>query len=444
LGKKNTMRKWLLAATLLSACAPGPASPSGSPPPGASLGAVSQAGVAPAVRHTAQPGEVPSQAPLELPTEAPTQAPIQAVATSAPEQPQELATLPPAIAELLPTQAQLPTPQPTAIPTPSLVGPVAGIHEGGVVFAKDNVFGVPASIGVGGPAGLLGAGANKYALMAAGSGAPTGLLLLDVLPYFATRLLVDGILAAAFAAQLEVGRDYVFGDNDKPGKFLTVRVEVLADHAQLSVWRGKLADPSRQIVSIRWTDARHGRAVFRTLSNDDEPKRTALATTFDRQTGAATVDMVVDDPHGSDTGNAQQSATHLELRAYENPREDQPAFSVRSGLVIHKAEDPNTPSRVGVAANWLPDGRGAYWVALGSHATQDKLLFWPVNPLELFKSPPGAHDFYVDKLGLELPRLLAGPKLKAVVPPDADLPGSFPADPGVGAPFDDPKLAMGS
>jgi hypothetical protein len=349
-------------------------------------------------------------------------------------------TAAPAIAALLPAQPADPSPRPTAPATPNLVGPVARIHEGGVVFAKDNPFGFPSSIGVGGPS-LAG---GQYALLAAGAPTPAWLLRLDVLPYFAVRALVDGILTAAAAAQLEVGRDYVFEDHDKPGKFLTLRVEVKPDHALLSIWRGQVADPSRQLVSIRWTDASHGSAVFHTLPDDGDAKRTYLATSFDRAGGAASVDFLVDDPHGSDNGGPQQTANHLELRAYPGATAGQPAYGVRSGMTIHKAGDPATPSTVAVAANWLPDGRGAFWVAVGNQTTQGKQVFWPVDPADFGKSPPGPHDFYVDKLGLDLPRLLAGPLLKGVLPADTELPAGYPADPGAGDPFGAPGFAFGS
>jgi hypothetical protein len=320
------------------------------------------------------------------------------------------------------------------------VGPVAGIHEGGVVFAKDNPFGLPRSIGVGAPSGLL--DKAGYGLLAASQPTPGQILLIDVLPYFATRLLVDGILGAVAAAGLEVGRDYVFEDHDKPGKFLTLRVDVLADHALLQAWRGKVADPARQLVGIRWTDAQHGQATFHTLANDDEAKRTYLATSFDQSAGTASVDLLVDDPHGDDLGGPQQSANHLELRTNSNPPKGTPTFSVRSGLAIHKASEAATPSYVGIAANWLSDGRGAFFVALGNRDTQGKLVFWPVDNAKFGQEPPAPHDFYVGLLGKDLPRILIGPQLQAIVPADSELPTSLPADPGVGAPFDDPKLAF--
>ncbi|MDB5102252.1 MAG: hypothetical protein JWM80_6673 [Cyanobacteria bacterium RYN_339] len=426
------MRFWLLLAVTCSACAPvalaPQAQPSGPVPPRATVGVTAQANGS----ATPRPAEIPD-APAPFATATPTTAPTAApVATAAPQ-----------IAQLLPqlpALATVPTPQPTPPAAPSLVGPVSGIHEGGVVFAKDNPFGFPASIGVGGPDGLL--GTNKYGLLAASQGTPAQVLLVDALPYFVTRILVDAILTAVAAAQLEVGRDYVFDDHDKPGKFLTVRVDVLADHALLSVWRGKLADPARQLIAIRWTDARHGQATFHTLSNDDEPKRTAVATRFDRASGSATVDMVVDDPHGDDQGGPQQSANHLELRATPGQGAGTTAYSLRSGLTIHKASEVSTPSVIGVAANWLEDGRGAFWVAVGNKATGNKLLFWPADNASFGQTPPAAHDFYVSRLGFDLPRILAGPLLKGIVPADSELPTAQPADPGVGAPFDDPKLAF--
>lgn len=437
----TSIRFWsaLAAASLATACAGAPAVPT--PAAGEA-----ERVVAPSIAGSAAPTHQPE---LALPPGAAPQQNAEASQTVA------LESSPPTLAMLLPAVGLVPQLAPAALPSvpqvtpaspvpivPQASAPVVGsgsspvpapvasglaggdFHEGGVVF--DNPYGFPARVDFPAPSALVSDTGSHYTLMSGPDLRPA--LLVAVAPYIVVTVLVDAILLAASALKPVPGQLYTFNDSAHPGKQTTVRLDILADHARLSAWRGTAPAVDQQLLSLSWTSPTKGTFVCQSLAADGDPKHTAVHSAFDLLAGNATTDVAVYDPHGDGLNGPQWTAEHLALQTGTGAT----TYTVRASMTVNKPSERATPTTLGLAANFGAPG-GAFWLAFGNKNTAGKLIFWPADGISFLGSPKAAHGFYLAPGGA----LADAPdaSLKALLPPDSELAGSFPSDPGNDAAF---------
>jgi hypothetical protein len=310
--------------------------------------------------------------------------------------------------------------------------------------AKANPFGLPTTVRLALPAALGGAG-----VVAAGGAnyrtqelpAPDALakgVRDNTEIYTRTTALIDEILKGVSQLELQPGRSVTFADPAQKGHSLTVLLEVKSDHAVISVGTGKAAKGATQVFAMRYNSPRKGHAVFHI--EDAAPEgRIHLATDFDLDAQKASADGAFDTAErgGSDH---QKSFGHWEFSQTKTAEADEVAFSMAGSVHVDRPEGMEEDGVLAFAANFLPDGRGAFLFGVQNAATGNRFVFLPRDGVSYFSDPPAAHDFYMTAAGADLAKTGATPALRAIAPPDTAIHRPFPAHPGTQDPFEDARF----
>jgi hypothetical protein len=323
------------------------------------------------------------------------------------------------------------------------------VHDGGVAYAKQ----IPDRISLPMPSSIVATGGGNYRLTAAGDPLLISKAMHDQVGiYQGVTNLVNGILKGVAASPLQSGQSITFPDNDNksftaaqkllPENQLTVKLEVLADHSLVSIYRGTGAAVANELIGISYTSKTKGTAVIRPQQPEADGTRITFSTAFDLDAGVASADGV------GDTAEGGKVRAHWEFRHFGGGNADKTSFSAR---VTAYTVTPSKKERslYELSANFLPDGSAAAIVGVLPYEVKDllkdKVLFVPNAGADPDITNSKAHDFYIDRAGKDLPAASAAAALKALVPSDDDIQKPFakdPTEPANGDPLADPVFAF--
>lgn len=312
-------------------------------------------------------------------------------------------------------------------------------------IARRNPFGVPTRVSVDLPRALGGSGiiatgggniistgGGNYRALAEGDRfAP--IVTDNVKLYKDSTKLIETILQAVAKAKPAPGRSYTFPDPDKPGKQLTVLLEVEPDQALISIGRGDKAKGDGQMISIAYTSAKRGRAVLRSPEGESDEGTIRFATTYDLEAGSASAEGILDATM-TDKPSRERIAGHWEFESQPAAKADEVAFRMQVAAHVHRPSKPEEDGHGAVTAQFLPDGHGAFILGFQNAGTGGRFLFMPADGVS-WGQADAPHAFYLDAEGHDLPAEKAGAALQAIAPADDTIYRPFPGDPAEGDPF---------
>jgi hypothetical protein len=320
------------------------------------------------------------------------------------------------------------------------------VHDGGVAYAKQ----IPSRVSLPLPASLVAAGAGNYRLAAAAEPFSIATTMRDQVGiYHGVTHLIDDILKGITAADLQPGKPITFPDDGNPSltaeqkrlpeNQLTAKLDVLADHSVVSIFRGPAPAAAKQLIGISFTTKTKGVAVFHADRPDPNGSLLTLATTFDLDAGKASADGLGRADDGSKT------RAHWEFRHFDGAPL---AFSMRlSAYVV--APPKGERALYELSGNFQPDGSGAATAATLPYQLRDVLkgqpVFMPNDGTDPEPTNAKPHDLYIDAGGHDLAPASATAALKALVPPDDEIQKPFaqdPSDPANGDPQAAPVFAF--
>jgi hypothetical protein len=249
--------------------------------------------------------------------------------------------------------------------------------------------------------------------------------------------LIDGILKGLAQLRLPPGKSFTFNDPKRDNQKLTVLLEVKADHALISIGTGDTAKGPNQVMGLRYTNPRQGRAVFH-VDNAKEGK-IYLATDFDLDANKASADGALYRTHAAQAED-QIVRGHWEFKRNATAGADAPAFEMAGSVAIHKPSKADEDGVFAFAANFLPDATGSFLFGAQNKATGDGFVFLPRDGVSFFAKPPAEHDFYMTAKGEDMPKDKASAALKAITPADTAIYKPFPENPGTQDPFKDGRF----
>jgi hypothetical protein len=254
----------------------------------------------------------------------------------------------------------------------------------------------------------------------------------NTLIYTKSTALIDQVLQILAMVHISPKNPVTMPDPGHPERILTATLEVKADHALISIGEGNTAKGATQMMSLRYTSPRKGRAVFHLT--DPKGSKIFLATDFDLDAGQASADGAFDATQ-SDV-NQQLGVGHWVFSRHAAAKADEAVFTMAGSVFLHNPGHTDDDGVSAFAAAFLPDDTGAFLFGAQTEATGDAFVFVPRVGVST------EHDFYMDAQGGDLPKEKASAALKGIMPADAAIYKPFPADPTTQDPFKDTRFAF--
>ncbi|MDB5097111.1 MAG: hypothetical protein JWM80_1532 [Cyanobacteria bacterium RYN_339] len=261
---------------------------------------------------------------------------------------------------------------------------------------------------------------NGGAYQLADAGFPVGSFVGSLLnPYLTSRKALGDILTLAEANQedLFAGRTVPLIAADGKGSFMAMKT--FADHAEFTAWD----DDGATRVPFLWVsypDAEHGEAIAHGPVGKDGKRGYLVHTRFDLVSGTTTEDVYFNNYFGSGL-----SRVHYEVTVKPGAG----VGLVQATGVLRQVNEGPPDGRVALAARTRADDSGA--ALLGLRADTE------AAPGYAFQPP-----VYLGPDGVVLAAGKADAALQAIVPTQADISASVPADPKTTDPYTDPTFVI--